>query len=719
MTTRLLNLPAIPKWWTSKITLFVIVLISVLLHAWSVWQLPVDYDEPVYLKAGQEYAHFIKNGDLRGIINYQGNREHPPLTKLLYSIPYLISNEQPDSDFPLYAARSISALFGILAVYFLARRNLWAGFFMAFHSMTLKYTSQAYLEALPMLMVILATLSLEKAEQKRNKYFWLSAIFFGLAGAAKYPYLIVALVLLYMLIHKRGFHLREISIYFFTALITFLIFNPNFWISPLAEVVNAVNFHITYSHSLHVQLSNYPWYQPIMFLAASVPWHPQVFFFLTLDEFIFWIAFVGLYWEIKDRKWESVWLIVVLIFLLIWPTKWPQYTLMLTPALTMVAGNSVRRAIAWIQPKEDYWNYLEEMLPTPPRITWWILVIFVAGLLFGKVVYEYQLAYARRGWETFNSHNSPLLSDFVLDINTKKEGVIAIGTREGLQLWNAKLQVPIWGEDAKVIDSSNSDLPSSQINSIAYDPVADTYWLGTEFGVSKLADGIVNYGSAEIGCENCKVNELVVDQDSQVWVATNEGIFLFTKEIWQPFTDFAPGLENKTIISLYVEEKGMMKTIWAGTLKGISRYDFSSEEWENFNWAGNYFAWGGVSEIDEAKDGRIIACTSGGGVAIWDQSSWRFFQNNNSPMRSNTALTFAESPMDDFWFGLGYPTEPGGYLMRLDHSGKWQRYVMNTSGYAEGEPLDLEFDHFERLWVATNGKGIQTYYRKESSGSKK
>ena len=163
---------------------------------------------------------------------------------------------------------------------------------------------------------------------------------------------------------------------------------------------------------------------------------------------------MGLYWEIKDRKWESVWLIVVLTFLLLWPTKWPQYTLMLTPALAMVAGNSVLRAVTWIRPKEDYWNYLEEMLPYPPRITWWILAIFVSGLLLGKVVYEYQLAYARRGWETLNSRNSPLLSDFINDINTQKEGVIAIASREGLQLWDSGLLAPIWGKEPKIINAN-------------------------------------------------------------------------------------------------------------------------------------------------------------------------------------------------------------------------------------------------------------------------
>ncbi len=710
MSTRLLNLPAIPRWWTRSFTLTAIVLFSILLHGWSVWQLPVDYDEPVYLKAGHDYARFIKTGSLGEIIEYQDNREHPPLTKLLYSIPFLLADELPGNDFYLYAARSISALFGVLAIYFLARRNLWAGFFLAFHSMTLKYTSQAYLEALPMLMVILAVLSLEKAQQGRGKYFWLSAVFLGLAGAAKYPYLIIAFVLLYMLIRKRGMNIQEISVYFLTALTAFVVFNPNFWTSPFAEIVKVINFHTSYSQSLHVQLSNYVWYQPVLFLATSVPWHPQVFFFLTLDEFIFWIAFVGLYWEVKAGKWEALWLIGVLLFLLLWPTKWPQYTMMLTPALAMVAGNSVERAIAWIRPKEDYWNYLEEMLPQPPRITWWILIIFVSGLLLGKVVYEYQLANARRGWETYTSKNSPLLNDFVADINTEKKGSIAIASRQGLEIWESSLQIPVWGETPQQFSLMNLGLPGQQLRQIAYDATADVYWLGSEGGISRVGEQITHFENKDIGCQICSVNDLAVDSLSQVWAATNEGIFLYSFGNWHNFSAENPGLQSQVVLSILVLENESHPAVWAGTLAGISHYEYTSKSWTNTNWASNFFGWGGVQDIIASDDGKIVAATSGGGIGIWDNDNWTFYRNSNSPMRSNTVLALTESPGHDFWFGLGYPTEPGGYLLELDSQGKWQKYFLNTSGFQEGEPVDLEFDQFGRLWIATNGQGFQTYY---------
>lgn len=709
MSTRLLNLPSLPRWWKPGYTLFIIVLISILLHAWSLWQLPVDFDEPVYLQAGESYARLIVAGDVSGVVHYQGNREHPPLVKLLYSIPYLVGLDQPGSTLPLYMARAISALFGVLAVYFVARRSLWAGLFLAFHSMTLKYSSQAYLEALPMLMIVLAILSLEKVRDTKNPGFWLSAVFFGIAGAAKYPYLIAGIVLIFMMISLKKTHFRFVVLYFGVAFLTFLIFNPNFWANPFQELISVIRFHTAYSQSYHVQSSNYPWYQPALFLASSVPWHPQVFFFVTLDEFIFWIAMVGLYTEIRKRGWAGIWFVSVLAFLLIWPTKWPQYTLMLTPALALLAGFSVERAIEWIRPKEDYWNYLEEMLPQPPGITWWILGGFVAVLLIGKITYEIQLAYARQGWESYTSLNSPLQSNFVTDIETGKPGTIAITTNEGVDIWQSTQQVPIWGDPVEHLSTESLGFGNQKARQIAYDQVTDAFYIGSEGGITRVAETIQHFENSMIGCNACIVNDLAIDSSGQVWVATTEGIFVLSNDKWIDFSTENPGIDDLVIFSLLLQEQDGQHSLWAGTLSGISHYDFVKNSWDNTNWAGRFFGWGGVEDLIETSDGSIIAATSGGGVGILDEGSWSFFRTTNSPMRSNTVLSVIESPDNQIWIGMGYPTEPGGYLMRLDPDGNWKKYFLNTSGYAEGEPVDLEFDEFGRLWIATNGQGIQTY----------
>ena len=52
----------------------------------AVERLPIDYDEDDYLGAAQRYAAFLRAGDWAGLINYDYNYEHPPLTKIVYAL---------------------------------------------------------------------------------------------------------------------------------------------------------------------------------------------------------------------------------------------------------------------------------------------------------------------------------------------------------------------------------------------------------------------------------------------------------------------------------------------------------------------------------------------------------------------------------------------------------------------------------------------------------
>jgi len=719
MTTRLLNLPSLPKWWKKEFNFFLIVIFSIVIHAWCVWQLPTDYDEPIYVQAGSEYAKLIKSADISGIINFPQNREHPPLLKILYSIPFLIFPNIRDTNLYLIAARSISAIFGVFAVAVVAKKNLWAGLFFAFHSMTIKYTSQAYLEALPMLMVIISVLALERAKAGSRKYFWISSLALGIAGAAKYPYLLIVIVLIALVFKNRKFDLRQIATYFVVALLTFFLLNPNLWIDPFQQIIDVVHYHTAYSQSAHVQESGSVWYQQIRFISSSVPWHPEVFFFLTLDELVFGLTLVGLFFEVREKEWTAVWFLVGFLFLLLWPTKWPQYTLFLTPVMTIIAGKTVTRGINWLKPKEDYWNYFEEMLPQPPKITWWVLGIFVTSLFVGKLAYEFSLAIARQGWDLFTNENSPISSNLVFQINSDKPGVIAIATNQGLDIWQQDSKLNIWGDFPKNYSTQNSELNSNIIRSIAFDPLNQVYWLGTDLGVSKFSQSIENYDKSSIGCSDCQVNDIVIDRESNIWVATNEGIYQFDNLNWTNFSSENKGIENETILSIYNQEIDDRSILWAGTLTGISKYDMVARKWINENWAGSYFGWGGVSDINITSDGKIVACTLGGGIFFWDGNQWDYFRNTNAPLKSNTVLSFAEDQNHDYWFGFGYPTEPGGYLMNINSKLKWTRYFSNTSGYLENEPLDLTFDQNGTLWIATNGGGIQIYDQESINGANK
>jgi hypothetical protein len=714
MNTRLLNLPAMPKWWQKKFTVALIVLFSILLHFWTVWQLPVDFDEPVYLSAAKEYAQFIQNGDINGIVNYPENREHPALVKILYAIPIVIFPEEIHPDLYVYLARTLSALMGVLTVWMVARVNPWSGLMLAVHSMTLKYTSQAYLEAVPQFLSLMAVLFMVRAVQTKTsiKYFFYSAIFLGGTAAAKYPYLIIVVVLLFLGIQSKFFRVKDWFVYSGIALAVFYILNPSVWLNPFGEIISNLNFHIVYSQSAHVQSSGYPWYQPVLFLLTSVQWHPNVFFFVTTDEIMFMLAIFGIYFEVKEKNWSAVWSITGLLFLIVWPTKWPQYTMILTPVLAITAGKMIQRSIDWIRPREDYWNYLEEMLPQPPKILWWFLSGFILVLGIGKVGYEINLAIARLGWRSFAQNNSPLNSDVVNQIFAGMPGEIVIVSDKGINFWYPNSD-SYWGGTNKGYTIQNTSLASDRITSGLYDNLRDSYWFGSDQGVILFDhNNWLSFGPDAMGCTQCFVNELLLDEQ-YIWAATNEGIFQFDGAVWINFSKDQPGLENTQVFSLVIREFENIKELWAGTISGISRFSFDQRQWQNEDWAGRYFGWGGVSDLFVTADQTIIACTSGGGIGVFQVDSWFFWQTSNSPFRTNTVNHVAEDENGALWFGFGFPTEPGGFVIKKDIEGNWRTFAENNSGYLGGEVQNLFFDEIGQLWIATNGTGIQTFYKPE------
>lgn len=718
MEDRILNLPKIPKWWGKRATIIFIVVLSVVLHAWSVWQLPVDYDEPIYLKIASDYADLIKKGDLQGLIRYEDNQEHPALVKIFYSIPYLIFEKNSDPSFYLFAARSISALFGILAVFVVALINPWAGFLLSLHSMTLKYTSQAYLEAVPLFAMVFCVFSMLRSEKHGKWWFYVSAISLGVVAASKYPYLFIVVVLGYIWIQFSEKNIYDALKFIFVSGIVFFILNPSIWVDPVNRILSSIFFHGLYSQSTHVQSNAYAWYQPLVYISTSVQWHPQVFFFFTSDEFVFYVTIFGLYFEIKEKKWSAIWFFVGLLFLFAWPTKWPQYTLILSPVLAIIAGKTLQRGWSWIKPQDDYWNYLEAMLPKPPKITWWIIGIFFFGLFGGKVVYEYQLALARRGWNSYDMTNSPLVSNVINQVNSGRDKEILFATNKGFLIWKGDSE-SLWGESVTLFDRSNSPIPFDRITSVSYNPNNEIYWLGTENGVvSYDGFGWEIYNQNSVGCEQCQVNDIAIDSSNIVWVSMNDGIYFYDGAIWEKLTDPNSEITDEVINSVVRQKSRGIDKLWIGTYQGVSVYDFLEKSWEHYIWADNFFGWGGVVEVNILKDGRVIANTSGGGIGIF-QDEWKFYKNSNSPLKSNTVNTSIQAMDGSIWFGFGYPTEPGGYLMRLDPENEWHRYAANNSGYLESEPLDLFFDEEGRLWIATNGNGIQTFYRQTKNGGSK
>jgi hypothetical protein len=686
-----------------------IVLLALLLRSWAALRLPLDYDEPVYLEAAKQYAQALRNGDLNGLIDYAGNREHPALGKILYAFALLGVGQDADWMVAVYVSRLVSVLFGVLAATLLALFDPLAGGLLAVHTLAVKYTAQIYLEALPHLASIAAVLALVRSSGGRDRWFWVSALALGVTAAGKFTYLPIVLVILYLAIWEKHIRWHNLLLYGAVAVATFWLLNPTLWHKPFSRLFDSLFFHMRYSQSSRVELVGYGWDRPLYWIsrAEAAVWHPDVFFYPGLDGLIFLLALPGLYWEWRERRWVVVWIVTSLALLLLWPTKWPQYTLVLTPALCLAASSAVRNLYNLIREQDIAVAWFQVMVPRPP-LAFWILVGALSVVV--AVVYSVatlQLTLGRLGWSEFTTENSQLPSSTVYSLAAGSEmdpdGGMILGTERGGVIWSppATTDLP---DRWRVFTTDNSGLPDNSVRAVTVD-LDGHIWFGTMAGLGRY-DGRAwqTYQAEDLGLPAGGVYALATGSDGRVWVGTPSGAAVFDGQSWTPFTPSTSGLVDDWVLSLAVEQQPEGDRVWFGTSAGISRLDTATGEWLSYTETLEE----GVPALQIDSQGRLWAGTLGDGLGLWNGTAWQFFTTGNSDIPYNTVTAIAEVEPGVLWVGTAAPAEAGGVLAEFDGE-RWRIYSSRNSGFSGAEPLTMAQDAQGRWWIGTRTAGAYLY----------
>jgi len=333
------------------IKIIIVLIITVATHTLAVAKLPQDFDEPVYTEVAVDYARALKRGDFHAIIDDPKVREHPALVKLVYGIAIYLNDSENNYTESLQTGRIVSAVFGVLGTLVIAFMDPFAGGLMAIHALVVKYSSQAYLEAIPLTFMIVSVFAFLKTDKaKINGWFWFSAFALGATTAGKFTYTpVLVIILAYLAFFEKKIALRWMFGFAILSLLTFSILNVTLWHEPLNRIMEALSFHANYQSGDHVTEVGFPWYQPFIWLFVETPgdWHGGIFLY-DIDPFIAAFAFAGILREWKGRRWLVVWLVSGMIFLLLWGTKWPQYLLTIVPAICLMAAESARLFSRWV-----------------------------------------------------------------------------------------------------------------------------------------------------------------------------------------------------------------------------------------------------------------------------------------------------------------------------------------------------------------------------------
>lgn len=331
-------------------------------------RLHIDHDETTYLIASNNYANYIRNGQLSWLAWNTTNYEHPSLNKIIFGVALLPLDpldkvlqsdlidgmpikEQQAWQYAL-ADRYVSVAFGSLAVALLSILNPLAGLFLAVDSLAIKYTSEVYLEALPMLASLLAVIAYTRffanytknPQDRKKAWLWLvvSAISLGVAAASKYIYCVAGLAVgLHWLVSviRKKLPARTLFILLgwgIASLVMFFVFDPYLWVHTSERLAKTLSYHFRFQASRHVVNANYPFWQPLAWLfspfRAYRPIHDPAAndaILFSIDTLIFFLAVIGLPRTFKRQQVFFFWLVIGLAMLFVWGSKWAQYPLII------------------------------------------------------------------------------------------------------------------------------------------------------------------------------------------------------------------------------------------------------------------------------------------------------------------------------------------------------------------------------------------------------
>lgn len=313
----------------------------------------VDWDEDDYLSPARAFRELLDKGDFAEIPNVEQNREHPPLVKLLYSVTL---DEEELEEIPLVTYRSRksplppdslrnsrwqSVTFGGLSLLVVSLMNPIAGVALAVTPIHVHFTSVAYLEALPVLCTaLMAYFYLKSQFHHKRRYLVLSAFFFGLAVACKYPYAWSGGALMLHALVYRHAKFQEMIVWGLLAIVIFFIFNPYLWPNPPERLRYQFTYHEDYAEN-QIETHSYtnPFEQltrPNNYLLKEIR-HPL---WRGVAIMIFFFAAVGAIVSLRQKSYFGWWLVIGLVFLMVWPTQWIQHkmTIMIPYSMCAAAG---------------------------------------------------------------------------------------------------------------------------------------------------------------------------------------------------------------------------------------------------------------------------------------------------------------------------------------------------------------------------------------------
>lgn len=225
------------------------------------------------------------------------------------------------------------------------------------------------------------------------------------------------------------------------------------------------------------------------------------------------------------------------------------------------------------------------------------------------------------------------------------------------------------------------------VNTIFQD--GETYWIGTENGVSAFRDGkFRNYFFPENTLQNT-VKDFLKDSQGNLWVATYDGLYQYDGT-WNQRYNTQNGLSDNAARCLLLDRKGRL---WVGTSDGINIInDGKIEILNNDNGLLNAH----ILALMQEPGGDIWVGTNGGGLSLYQNGKITNFTKENG-LLANVVFNIYQDQKGILWLA----TSKG----ICSYDGKEFTFYHGINEIIKKSVFQVLEDDRQKMWFTT-AKGI-------------
>ncbi len=299
-------------------------------------------------------------------------------------------------------------------------------------------------------------------------------------------------------------------------------------------------------------------------------------------------------------------------------------------------------------------------------------------------------------WVTYDEDNGSIPNNNIIDIEITPDGkIVALLKGAGL---NSNIIIEFDGTNWS---STNTDqIPNNNLlDEIAFDKNGK-FWIGGVNLFNKNPNN-VDYQLVYTGDYSIKdnnVGSITQRQDGIYWMSTYSYLHKFDGSNWSSYP-----LDNfetyGAILEIALDDN---EDVWIASNKGV--FFFDENEWVRYYPGNSNLLSDNIISL-KFSNGKIVVGTSDEGISIFDGTNWQNFSTVNSSILSNELNKMTTDANGIIW--ISYYNEDLG-ISKFDGN-NWTHFDLVQNGMPNNDVDVLAFDNDNHLWVGLDGANLAKY----------